>query len=98
MAVDQQELRTIAVEGPATIYEVSALRESFHQALAGGSDLRIDLRDSGKWDLAGLQLLISCVRTGEARGRSVRLTGAPAACVEIAERSGLTSWLRSVSG
>jgi ABC-type transporter Mla MlaB component len=97
MAADRPEFKTIAVEGPATIYEVSALRESFHQALAAGTDFRIDLRDSGKWDLAGLQLLISCVRTGESLGGSVRLTGVSAACAEVAERSGLTDWLGSVS-
>jgi ABC-type transporter Mla MlaB component len=96
MAADRPEPKTIAVEGPATIYEVSALRETFRLALGGESDLRVDLRDSGKWDLAGLQLLISCVKAGDARGRRVRLTGVPKACTETAERSGLSAWLESV--
>jgi ABC-type transporter Mla MlaB component len=97
MTSDRPEFKTIAVEGPATIYEVSALRETFRLALDGEVDLRVDLRDSGKWDLAGLQLLISCAKTADARGRHVRLTGVPKACAEIADRSGLSTWLESVT-
>ena len=64
MAVERPDFKTISFEGPATIYEVSAHRETLREALAEGKNLRIDLGDSGKWDLAGLQLLISCVKTG----------------------------------
>jgi ABC-type transporter Mla MlaB component len=97
MAVDRPDFETIALEGPATIYEVSALRESLRTALSQGRDLRIDLGETGKWDLAGLQLLISCVKTGLAQGRTVRVVRIPHVCVEIAERSGLADWLRSVT-
>ena len=97
MAVERPDLRTIAFEGPATIYEASAHRETLREALAEGKNLRIDLGDSGKWDLAGLQLLISCVRTAERQGLTVRLTRVPGVCAEIAERSGLSAWLDAVT-
>jgi ABC-type transporter Mla MlaB component len=99
MAVDRSDLRikTLALEGPATIYEATALRDTLREALAEGTDLRIDLGESGKWDLAGLQLLISCVRTGQSQGQAVRLARIPRVCVEVAERSGLADWLDSVA-
>ena len=97
MAVERPDLKTIAFEGPATIYEVSAHRETLREALAEGKNLRIDLGDSGKWDLAGLQLLISCVQTAASHGLKVRLARVPNVCTEIAERSGLSDWLNAVS-
>ncbi len=97
MAVERPDLKTIALEGPATIYEASAHRETLREALADGKDLRIDLSDSGKWDLAGLQLLISCVKTAERQGLTVRLARVPRVCAEIAERSGLSAWLAAIS-
>jgi len=97
MSVARPDPRFVTIEGPATIYEVSALRETLREELAAGNDIRIDLGDSGKWDLAGLQLLVSCVRTGESRGQTIRLTRIPRICVEIAERSGLAEWLEKAT-
>jgi ABC-type transporter Mla MlaB component len=96
MAVERAEVKTVRVTGPVTLYEVSAIRETLLQALAEGKDLRIDLEDSGPWDLAGLQLLIACVQTGQSQGRSVHLAGIPQGCAVIAQRSGLTDWLNAV--
>jgi ABC-type transporter Mla MlaB component len=98
MTAEGADSGTIAVEGPATIYEVAALREILREAVAQGHDLRIDLAESGKWDLAGVQLLVSCVNTARGQGRSVRLVNVPHVCREIAERSGLKDWLDSLSG
>ncbi len=97
MAVERPDLKTVAFDGPATIYEVAALRETLREALAEGKNLRIDLGDSGKWDLAGLQLLVSCVKTAVRQGLAVRLVRVPRVCVEIAERSGLSTWLAAVA-
>jgi ABC-type transporter Mla MlaB component len=97
MALDRRVEVTVPIEGPATIYEVKALRETLLQGLARAENLLIDLGDSGKWDLAGLQLLVSCVRTAQSQGRSVRLKRAPRVCTEVAERSGLLKWLGSVT-
>ncbi len=96
MAAERLESKTILLTGPITLYEVSAVRETLRMALAEGNRLRIDLRNSGPWDLAGLQLLISCVRTARDRDRTVRLVNIPGVCAEIAERSGLSDWLLSV--
>jgi ABC-type transporter Mla MlaB component len=96
MAVEPTEVKTILLTGPITLYEVSAVREALRTALAEGKQLRIDLSDSGPWDLAGLQLLVSCTKTARDKDQEARLTNVPRICVEIAERSGLSGWLRSV--
>lgn len=97
MAVEGAGPRIVAVQGPATLYEVAALRDALRDALGHEDDLRIDLGDSGKWDLAGLQLLVSCVNTGRKLGQSVRLVNVPAICRDVADRSGLGAWLESVA-
>ena len=65
MAIEQTVVKTLSLTGPITLYEVSAVCESLRMALAEGKPLRIDLSDSGPWDLAGLQVLISCVQSAE---------------------------------
>jgi anti-anti-sigma factor len=95
MAVEQTEYKTLRLTGPITLYEVSAVRESLRKALAEGKQLSLDLSDSGPWDLAGVQLLVSCMKTARDRDRQARLINVPNGCVEIAERSGLAEWLRS---
>jgi ABC-type transporter Mla MlaB component len=97
MALDRSEFKTVAIGGPATLYEVTDLREVLRTAISAGQNLHLDLRGSGKWDLAGLQLLISCIRTGRSQGREIRLVNVPSTCAEIAARSGLSAWLESVS-
>jgi anti-anti-sigma factor len=96
MAVDQTQTKTIQLTGPITLYEVATVRETLRLALADGKQLRIDLSESGPWDLAGLQLLVSCVKTARHRDREARLVNVPKICADIAERTGLTVWLRSV--
>lgn len=90
------EVKTVGLDGPVTIYEVAGLREAFREALSEGVNLRVELDESTKWDLAGLQLLVSCVRTAHAEGRSMFLAKVPRSCVEAAERAGLSGWLESV--
>ncbi len=86
---------TILLTGPVTLYEVSAIRESLRAALAGGKPVQVDLSDSGPWDIAGLQLLVACVRGGQERGQIVRIVNPPGSCTEMARRSGLGGWLES---
>jgi ABC-type transporter Mla MlaB component len=90
-------LHTVALSGPATLYELVEIRESLLAAMAEGKDLRIDLETTGPWDLSGLQLLISATASGRRAGQAVRLVNVPRGCVEIAERSGLAAWLSGVS-
>jgi ABC-type transporter Mla MlaB component len=89
---------TILLTGPVTVYEVGTIRETLLAAVAEGTAVRIDLSDSGPWDVAGLQLLISCVKFGQERSQAVQLVNAPRVCSELAERSGLSEWLCSVEG
>lgn len=89
---------TILLTGPVTVYEVGTIRETLRTALAERTAVRIDLSDSGPWDVAGLQLLISCVKSGRDQDQSVELVNAPRGCAELAERSGLADWLGSVEG
>jgi ABC-type transporter Mla MlaB component len=96
MAVEPTESKTIVVAGPLTLYEVSVVRDSLRMALADADNLRIDLSESGPWDLAGIQLLVACVNTARGREQEVRLVNVPKIGSEIAERAGLAGWLRSV--
>jgi ABC-type transporter Mla MlaB component len=89
---------TILLTGPVTVYEVGTIRETLRTGLAERSDVQIDLSDSGPWDVAGLQLLVSCVKSGQERGQSVQVVNAPRSCVEVAERAGLSEWLRAATG
>jgi ABC-type transporter Mla MlaB component len=98
MTVEQEEVNTIRLTGPVTLYEVAEVCETLRMALSDGKPVRIDLSDSGPWDLAGIQLLISCVATGRDRDLEVRLVEVPLVCSQVAERSGLSGWLVSVLG
>jgi ABC-type transporter Mla MlaB component len=98
MTVEQEEVNTIRLTGPVTLYEVAEVCETLRMALSDGKPVRIDLSDSGPWDLAGIQLLISCVATGRDRDLEVRLVEIPPICSQVAERSGLSGWLVSVLG
>jgi ABC-type transporter Mla MlaB component len=96
MATEETLFKTLALTGPITLYEVSAVCESLRIALAEGKPLRIDLSDSGPWDLAGLQVLISCVQSARNRDLEARLAGIPEVCAQVAERAGLSGWVLSV--
>ncbi|MGO9463916.1 MAG: lipid asymmetry maintenance protein MlaB [Isosphaeraceae bacterium] len=93
MTVESKEPQTVVLSGPVTLYEVLVVRETLQAAIALGKRLRIDLSDSGPWDLAGFQLLISGAKSAESRGRNVVLLNTPQGCVDIAERAGLSGWL-----
>jgi anti-anti-sigma factor len=96
MAVEPTEFKTIVLTGPITLYEVSTVRETLRMAFAEGKPIRIDLGDSGPWDFAGFQVLVSCAKTARNHDSETRLVNVPRICSELAERSGLSEWLRSV--
>ncbi len=95
MTVEPKEPKTVVLAGPVTLYEVLVVRDTLQTAMAEGKHLRIDLSDSGPWDLAGVQLLISCAKSAESRGRDVFLLNTPRGCLEVAERAGLSEWVAS---
>lgn len=94
---DELEAHTVTLSGPVTLYESSDVREILSHAVGDAGTLRVNLETSGPWDLAGLQLLVSAVATGEKLGKPVRLVGVPGVCREIAERSGLGDWLAAAA-
>jgi hypothetical protein len=81
-----------------TIYEAADWREQFQGNLEPGTALDVDLHTSGPWDIAGLQLLVSLVRTGERQDIPVRFLLVPASCRDVARRSGFANWLKSYTG
>jgi ABC-type transporter Mla MlaB component len=97
MAVGPFDGKTVFLSGPITIYEVTTVREVLRKALSEERPLRIDVSEAGPWDIAGLQLLVSCVKSGRSRNQLVRIANIPRVCAEIAQRSGLTEWLQSVA-
>jgi ABC-type transporter Mla MlaB component len=90
---DHPDTHAVTLSGPVTLYESAEVREALLAALAEGKDLRVLLETSGPWDVAGLQLLIAAVASGQRAGLAVRLVGVPGVCREVAERSGLAGWL-----
>jgi ABC-type transporter Mla MlaB component len=98
MSTDKEGIPSLRITGAVTLYEVKAVREQLLAALGAGGALHIDLSESGPWDVAGLQLLIASMRTASERGQPVSLNAVPTVCTEIARRSGLLEWLRSVEG
>jgi ABC-type transporter Mla MlaB component len=98
MTVEPKDAKTVVLSGPVTLYEVADLRETLQIEVAEGKHFRIDLGGTGPWDLAGIQLLISCTKSAASRDREVRLLHTPRGCVEIADRAGLSDWLASHLG
>ena len=86
----------LVLSGPVTLYESSAVRDLLVGAVAEATALEIDLRATGPWDLAGLQLLVSAVASGTKAGGPVHLIHVPRVCQEVADRSGLADWLKTV--
>ena len=97
MTADPVGFHTVILSGPVTLYESSDVRDTLLTALEEGKDLRINLEASGPWDIAGIQLLIATVASGQKAGRSVRLVLVPGVCRAVAERSGLLPWLTGVA-
>ena len=98
MSSDESGQGVLNLSGPVTLYETAEVREALLAALAAGKEtLQVNLDDAGPWDVAGLQLLIAAVASGQKAGVSVRFAHVPGVCREVAERSGLLDWLADAS-
>ena len=97
MTVEETLVKTLLLTGPITLYEVSAVCESLRMALSEGKPLRIDLSDSGPWDLcrAAAPDLVRFRAHGIATWRFA-WPEVPEVCAQVAERCGLSGWLLSV--
>ncbi len=80
---------TIMVTGPVTRAEAARWREAFAGPVSQGLGLRLDLAESGPWDLAGVQLLLAAMASGRRAGLPVEFVRAPGALRSVAERAGL---------
>ena len=67
----------MVVTGPLTRDEVARWQEDFADALVRGRGLRIDLAESGPWDLAGVQLLLAAIASGRRAGWPIVLARVP---------------------
>ncbi len=79
----------LRVSGPVTLEHAERWRESL---LAHRGDLRLDLSESGPWDMAGLQLILSAMKTE--RGRILKRV--PAMLLEVANSAGTLDVLEAV--
>jgi ABC-type transporter Mla MlaB component len=87
----------VQVTGPVTRDEVARWRDAFSDGFARSPGLRIDLADSGPWDLAGVQLLLAAMASGRRLGRPVVLAGVPNVLRDVAERAGVLDRLAAVA-
>lgn len=85
---------TLVVAGPVTIDDVSAHRETWLAALAHGEGVRLELSDSGPWDVAGLQLLLAALATPDG---PVMVANVPGVLRQLAERAGVLDRLQASS-
>jgi ABC-type transporter Mla MlaB component len=88
---------TIAVTGPVTRAEVARWRGAFADALSQRQCLRLDLSASGPWDVAGVQLLLAAIASGQAAGGPISLARVPKVLTAVAERAGLLDPLAAIT-
>jgi ABC-type transporter Mla MlaB component len=93
----ERAVTTVEVTGPVTRAEVVRWCGAFSDVLARGRGLRIDLAGSGPWDLAGVQLLLAAVASGERAGRPISLARVPNVLSAVAERAGLLDRLVAIT-
>lgn len=72
---DEPEIREIAVSGGLTIYEVKSLHKLFLEGIQQAGGLRVDLKEVDACDAAGIQLLISLIKTAKKEGKSLSFPG-----------------------
>jgi anti-anti-sigma regulatory factor len=75
--------------GPVDLTQAPRWRDALNQAFAEGHDIRIDLADTGPWDLAGLQLMISAQASARRAGRHLQFLELPRVFRDVCERAGL---------
>lgn len=87
---DGQRLR---VEGPMLMTNARGLVEAGEAQLPAG-DVVADLSAVREADSSALAVLFSWVRTQQSRGGSLRVEGAPAGVLALAEMYGVTELVR----
>ena len=89
-------MTTIEVTGPLTLAEAPRWRSALSDGLVQGQGLRLDLADSGPWDLSGVQLLVAAIVSSKRAGRPIVLAHVPNVLIAIAERAALRDQLSAI--
>lgn len=87
----------VTLTGPVTMSEVPRHREALLAAIQSGGDLRLDLAAAGPWDLAGLQLVLSAIKTVRQAKRRISLDGATDEFQAVAEKAAAIDCLDGVA-
>jgi len=69
--------------------EVVRWRDALSETVARGQNVRLNLAESGPWDIAGLQLMLALIASCDRAGLHLALTAAPQVFVTVAERAGV---------
>jgi ABC-type transporter Mla MlaB component len=93
----ERVVTTVEVTGPVTRVETARWREAFSDCLARGQGLRLDLAGSGPWDLAGVQLLLATMASGQRAGRPIALVRVPNVLLDVAKRAALLDRLEAIT-
>jgi anti-anti-sigma regulatory factor len=80
------------VQGNMTIYEAAADKAALLDALAGATDIEIDISSVAEMDTAGLQLLILVKRESLVAGKSMSLTGHSESALDVLDRYNMASY------
>jgi ABC-type transporter Mla MlaB component len=90
-------MTTVLVTGPLTRDEVAHWQMAFADGLVRGRGLRIDLAESGPFDLSGVQLLLAAIASGQRTGWPIVLARVPDVLKVVAERAGLLDRLAAIT-
>ncbi|HIJ80031.1 MAG: STAS domain-containing protein [Desulfobulbaceae bacterium] len=72
-----------------TMQQVAGLRERFLEQITVDKEIVIDLKELQDCDVAGVQFLVSCLKTVKDAGKMFRLENVPDRFIEIINDLGL---------
>jgi STAS domain len=88
---------TVAVTGPVTLAQVAHWHGALSDGFSRGQGLMLDLAGSGPWDLAGVQLLLAAIASGQRAGVPTVLANVPNVLMAVAERAALRDQLVAIA-
>ncbi|MGD9160987.1 MAG: STAS domain-containing protein [Desulfobacteraceae bacterium] len=80
---------TIQIGDTLSIYEVAATHKKLLQSLSEKETVNIDLSNTNSCDLAGIQLLLAAIKTGEEKGKRITISKISEAIEETARLAGV---------
>jgi anti-anti-sigma factor len=92
MAKSKQGRKNLIISEDMTIYNAAAQKEQLLKALAGCSELDLDLLKVGEMDTAGFQVLLLTKREAIKEKKTMRLTAHSAAVTELLDLFNMASY------